>query len=109
MNRMSAVVALLAGLVGGVISRYISPAPVLAQQTPAQSPAPVGLRAQRFSLVNPQGDVVATFTLDEPKPLFPGSRQTGVPFTPPSIRLLDSNGKELWRAGGSPVRNLALK
>ncbi len=109
MNKMTVAAALLAGLAGSVISRYISPAPVLAQQAQAQSPAPVELRAQRFSLVNPQGDVVATFTVDEPKQIFPGSRPPGVPATPPSIRLLDSNGKELWSAGGSPVRNLALK
>lgn len=102
MNRMTIAVALTAGLAGGVISRYVSPAPVLAQQAQAPSPAPVELRAQRFSLVNPQGGVVATFTVDQPR--FDPSAPTA-----PSIRLLDSNGKEIWRAGGSPVRNLALK
>jgi hypothetical protein len=42
--------------------------------------------------VNPEGGVVATFTVDSP-----------------SIRLLDATGKELWSAGGNPVRKLALK
>jgi hypothetical protein len=102
MNRMTIAIALAAGLVGGVISRYISPAPVLAQQAQPQSPAPVELRAQRFVLVNPDGLVAGTFTVE------PG-KLTDVPFTPPSIRLLDWSGKEIWRAGGSPVRNLALK
>ena len=41
MNRMTIAIALAAGLVGGVISRYISPSPVLAQQAQPQSPAPV--------------------------------------------------------------------
>jgi hypothetical protein len=105
MNRMTIVVALVAGLAGGVISRYISPTPVLAQQAQAQSPAPVELRAQRFALVNPDGSVVATFVVDQPKPLagFP------FPFAQSSIRLLDWSGKEIWSAGGNPVRKLALK
>ena len=103
MNKSTIAVALAAGLIGGVISRYISPAPVLAQQAQAQSPAPVELRAQRFSLVNPDGSVVATFTVDHPK------TPDSFPLPPPSVRLLDSGGKELWRAGGNPMRKLALK
>ena len=103
MNRTTIVVALMSGLAGGVTSRYISPAPVLAQQPQAQSPAPVELRAQRFSLVNPDGSVVATFTVDHPK------TPDSFPLPPPSVRLLDSGGKELWRAGGNPIRKLALK
>jgi hypothetical protein len=102
MNKSTIAVALAAGLIGGVISRYISPAPVLAQQAQTQSPAPVELRAQRFVLVNPDGGVAGTFTVEQPKP-------TDFPFAPPSIRLLDWTGKEIWRAGGSPVRQLALK
>ena|ERR1700733_9236635 len=102
MNKSTIAVALAAGLIGGVISRYISPAPVLAQQAQNQSPAPLELRAQRFVLINPDGSVAGTFAVEQTKP-------TDIPFTPPSIRLLDWNGKEIWRAGGSPVRNLALK
>jgi hypothetical protein len=103
MNKSTIAVALAAGLVGGVISRYISPAPVLAQQAQAPSPAPLELRAQRFVLVNPDGAVAGTFSVDQPKP------SPDFPFAAPSIRLLDWSGKEIWRAGGSPVRNLALK
>jgi hypothetical protein len=101
MNRMTIVIALV-GLAGGVISRYISPAPVLAQQAQAQSPAPVELRAQRFTFVNPDGAVLATFGVDQSKV------PDGLPFKP-AIRLLDSNGTEIWSAGGNPVRKLALK
>jgi len=102
MNKMTIVVALVAGLAGGAISRYISPAPVLAQQAQAQSPAPVELRAQRFTFVNPDGAVLATFGVDQSKV------PDGLPFKP-AIRLLDSNGTEIWSAGGNPVRKLALK
>jgi len=102
MNRMPIVVALVASLVGGVISRTISPTPVLAQQPQAQSPAPVELRAQRFALVNPDGLVVGTFMVDQSKAL------DGPPFKP-SIRLLDSSGAEIWSAGGNPMRKLAVK
>jgi hypothetical protein len=101
MNKMTILIAFVAALAGGVISRYVSPSPVLAQQTPAQSPAPVELRAQRFALVNPDGGVVATFVADQSDP-------TNI-LAQPSIRLLDWRGKEIWSAGGSPVRKLALK
>jgi hypothetical protein len=101
MNKTTIGVTLLAGLAGGVISRYISPAPVLAQQAQA---SPMELRAQRFVLINPDGSVAGTFAVERPKPT-----DIPFPFTPSSIRLLDSSGKEIWRAGGNPVRNLALK
>jgi hypothetical protein len=98
MNKSTIAVALAAGLIGGVISRYGAPAPVHAQQ----AQPPVEVRAQRFVLVNPDGGVAGTFTVEQPKP-------TDIPFTPPSIRLLDWSGKEIWSAGGNPVRKLASK
>jgi hypothetical protein len=102
MNRTTILVALVAGLVGGVISRYAAPAGVHAQQAQAQNPALLEVRAQRFVLVNPDGGIAGTFTVEQPKP-------TDIPLIPRSIRLLDWSGKEIWRAGGSPVRNLASK
>jgi hypothetical protein len=100
MNKMTVLIAFVAALAGGVISRYVSPAPVQAQ-TKAQNSAPAEIRAQRFSLVNPDGVLVATFVVDQSNP-------TDI-LAQPSIRLLDWNGKEIWSAGGSPVRKLALK
>ena len=61
MNKMTILIAFVAALAGGVISRYAAPAPVHAQQ--AQTPAPVELRAQRFALVSPRWSVVATFVV----------------------------------------------
>jgi hypothetical protein len=53
MNRkMNFTLALLAGLLGGVLSRYLIPTPVFAQ---AQAPAPREIRAQSFVLVNKEG------------------------------------------------------
>ncbi|MGD0131514.1 MAG: hypothetical protein ABSE57_05675 [Bryobacteraceae bacterium] len=98
---MTVLIAFVAALAGGVISRYAAPAPVHAQQAQAPPPAPVERRAQRFALVNPGGGVVATFVVDQSNP-------TDI-LAQPSIRLLDWNGKEIWSAGGSPVRKLALK
>lgn len=100
MNRMTFVVALAAGLAGGVISRYISPAPVLAQQGP--NAAPVEIRAERFVLVYPNGTVAGTFTT-APQPT------NGMLGLEPAIRLLDPKGREIWRVGGNPVRPLAMK
>ena len=101
MNRSTAVVALVAGHAGGVLSRYISPAPVLAQQAQPNS-APLEVRAQRFALVNSDGSVLATFVVDQPK-------LAGVPVFQTTIRLLDWRGKEIWSAGGDPMRKLASK
>jgi hypothetical protein len=101
MNKMTVLIAFVAALAGGVISRYAAPVPVHAQQAQAPTSAPVELRAQRFALVNPDGGVVATFVADQSNP-------TDI-LAQPSIRLLDWRGKEIWSAGGSPVRKLALK
>ena len=54
------VIALAAGLVGGLVSRYVAPTVVLAQtQT-----APKELRAHNFVLVNDQGNPVGLFGFD---------------------------------------------
>lgn len=98
MNRMTLVVALAAGLAGGVLSRYISPAPVLAQQG-----ASAEVRAQRFVLVYPNGTVAGTFTTT---PQTVNGLALGLE---PTIRLLDAKGHEIWRVGGNPARPLAMR
>jgi hypothetical protein len=53
MNRtLTLTLALAAGLLGGILSRYVTPAAVLAQ---AHSTAPKDIRSQRFTLVNENG------------------------------------------------------
>jgi len=95
MNRkFNLALALAAGLLGGVLSRYVAPWPVLAQAQPAKE-----LRAQSFVLVDDNNNLVGTFTASTPAPK-PGQNQTVV--------LLDRNDKEIWRAGVS-VKVLAQK
>lgn len=95
MNRKcNLALALAAGLLGGLLARYIAPWPVLAQAQPVQE-----LRAQSFVLVDGKDNVVGTFTDSTPAPK-PGQNQTVV--------LLDRNGKEIWRAGVS-VKVLAQR
>jgi len=76
--------ALFAGVVGGVVSRYFDPAAVFAQTS-----APKQITAQSFVLVDEKNNLVGVF-----KSSNIGSGETVV--------LLDRNGKELWRAGVSP-------
>ncbi len=95
MNRkLNLSLALAAGLLGGMLSRYIAPLPVLAQAGP-----PKELRAQSFVLVDDKNNVVGTFTASTIPPK-PGQNQTVV--------LLDRNDKEIWRAGVS-VKVLAQR
>ena len=95
MNRkLNLSLALAAGLLGGVLSRYVTLLPVQAQAGP-----PKELRAQSFVLVDDKNNVVGTFTASTTPPK-PGQNQTVV--------LLDRNDKEIWRAGVS-VRVLAQK
>jgi len=96
MNRkLNLSLALAAGLLGGVLSRYVTPLPVQAQASPPSKE----LRAQSFVLVDDKNDIVGTFTASTTGPK-PGQNQTVV--------LLDRNDKEIWRAGVS-VKVLAQR
>jgi hypothetical protein len=80
MNRkMNFTLALLAGLLGGVLSRYLIPTPVFAQ---AQAPAPREIRAQSFVLVNKEGTPLGLMAVDS----------NGMPV----ITLLDENRRTIW-------------
>jgi hypothetical protein len=105
-NKLTVSFALLAGLAGGMLTRFIAPAPVFAQAPVQILPAPAPLpnpttpvtreiRAQSFTLVDDRGNVVGTFAA-EPR---------GIHF-PARVVLRDSNGREIWSAGGSALRPL---
>jgi hypothetical protein len=57
-RKLNLVFALAAGLLGGFLSRYITPMPVLAQM---QTAAPKEIQAQSFVVVDDKGNVVGTF------------------------------------------------
>jgi len=75
-------VALAAGLLGGLISRYVSPVAAFAQAQTQRE-----IKAQSFVLIDDQGNIVGTFR--------PSADRT------PTVILLDRNGREIWRAGVS--------
>jgi hypothetical protein len=85
MNRtITVTLALAAGLLGGVVSRYVTPTPVFAQ-TPA--PAPKEVRAQSFILVNKQGQPLGRIGFDS----------DGLPV----ITLVNEDGRTIWSTKAS--------
>jgi hypothetical protein len=108
-HKLSAAIALFAGLLGGVLTRYIAPPTAFAQDQP---PIPKEVRAQSFTLVDPSDRTIGTFAA-EPTSGTPSSiimhRLPNNQFAPeaiPAMRIVlrDSNGREIWSAGGSVVR-----
>jgi len=71
--------ALAAGLLGGVLSRYVSPVPAFAQAQTQKE-----IKAQSFVLVDDKDNIVGTFK--------PSADRI------PIVVLLDRNGREIWRA-----------
>jgi hypothetical protein len=74
--------ALLAGVSGGLLSRYIAPPAAYAQN---KQPPTAEIRALRFVLVDFADRPIGTFTTEA------NSR----------IVLRDNSGRVIWRAGGS--------
>jgi hypothetical protein len=101
MNKTVAV-ALAAGLLGGMLTRYIAP-PTAYAQNPAPQTASAEIRAQSFVLVDQADHAIGTFSV-VPGPLGPFGR----PILP-RIVLKDFNGREIWSAGGSPLQPLTVR
>lgn len=95
-RNLPVVLALAAGLLGGFLSRYVTPPSVHAQ---AQPPNALEIKSQRFSLVDAQGRVIGTFTGAVTES--PGGR------TFPRVVLVDPEGRELWSAGGRGFKYLS--
>jgi hypothetical protein len=103
LRKLNPLLALAAGLIGGLASRYVTPFSVHAQAPtpfvapippPPQPAAPAEIKAQSFTLVDRNGNTVGTFA-----PLVSGPLNRG-----DGVVLLDKNGRELWRATTSLVR-----
>lgn len=103
MNK-STILALVAGLVGGMATRYIAPPVAFAQD---QSSAVKEVRAQSFVLTDESDQAVGTFTAESVRNTYGGKTfllpNNGQALKIPKqvrIVLRDSNGRELWSAGG---------
>jgi hypothetical protein len=90
-NKLSSALALLAGLAGGLLTRYIAPPPAFAQ---TQTPVTKEVRAQSFTLVDSSDRAAGTFSVE----LTPHG------MSPYRIILKDANGSVIWTAGGSAIR-----
>jgi hypothetical protein len=93
-HKLNVSLAIAAGLLGGLLSRYIAPASVHAQAPP---PTPNEIRAQRFTLVNLEDQAIGTFMV-EPMRRSPGITIFQGNNIPTRIVLRDSAGRELWSA-----------
>jgi hypothetical protein len=95
-----------AGLLGGMLTRYIAPPAAHAQDQAAVSKE---IRAQSFTMVDQYDHTAATFSY-EPLPgprAFPGNPPfpsgPAIPdrARPGRIVLRDAAGREIWSAGGN--------
>ena len=95
---LTVTLALAAGLVGGILSRYVAPPPAFAQD---KAKVTKEVRAQSFTLVDPSDNTVGTFTSE---PVFRGLQSVPGRLMPMRIVLRDANGREIWSAGGTAIR-----
>lgn len=124
-NKLIIAFALVAGLVGGLLTPYIAPPVAFAQIVRPVNPLPPPgvptvvkeIRAQSFTLVDPADRTIGTFTSEpdgstvnvpgpDPRLDIPQPQRTA-PRT--RIVLRDSNGREIWSAGGSAIRPLSQR
>jgi hypothetical protein len=91
-NKLTFAMILAAGFAGGMLTRFVAPPPVLAQNLIV----PTELRARSFVLTSPEGNPVATFTTE---PLGNFNYR---------VILQSPNGNTLWSAGGSMLRPLVV-
>jgi len=121
-NKLSVAVALVAGLAGGLLTRYITPPPVFAQAPAAQIPAaepaaqtPITneIRARSFTLVDQFDETIGTFTVEPPAHAGLWVQPNGSPDRPGMntrhggpmrVVLRDASGHEIWSAGGNGIR-----
>jgi hypothetical protein len=104
-NKNNVVIALAAGLLGGLLTRYIAPTTAFAQN---QTSSTTEIRARSFVLVDAQDHAVGTFFSEPLSPPFARPAYPGQPV-PSRIVLKDSNGREIWSAGGNPMRPLSQR
>jgi len=90
MQKLTMLLALLAGLSGGIVSHYLLP-------ERGQTAVPNVVAAQRFVLVDSSGNPAGFFAVGTPS----GRQGTG-------IVLYDAQGREIWHASGAIGRSLTV-
>ena len=95
-TKLSVALALIAGVLGGLLDRYITPMVAFAQvQTPTTE-----IRAKSFTLVDASDRAIGTFTAEPfSAPAYPPPGAKNRPRM--RIVLRDSSGCEIWSAGGA--------
>jgi hypothetical protein len=99
--------ALGAGLLGGMLTRYIAPPAAYAQDQPAAKE----IRAQSFTLVDQFDHTAGTFSYEPlpgarmtlPRPQFGGNQPPVDRLAPGRIVLRDASGHEIWSAGANSL------
>lgn len=99
-NKLVIVLAFAAGLVGGLLSRYVAPPTTFAQN---QAPVTKEFRAEGFTLVDSTNRPVGTFASAPAGPLPPPPPPGAAPLPEsraPRTRIVlrDSSGQEIWSA-----------
>jgi hypothetical protein len=89
-TRLTIAIALVAGLLGGLLTRYIAPPVAFAQDQTSNSK---DIRSQSFTLVDSSDRAIGTFST-EPGLYVGAKRQM-------RIVLRDFSGCEIWSAGGA--------
>ena len=89
MQKLNLLLALFAGLMGGLFSGQLLPERV-------QTEIPNVVAAQRFVLVDGKGNPAGVFAVGTPN----GQQSTG-------IVLYDAQGRQIWYASGEMGRSLA--
>ena len=106
---LTIILAVAAGMLGGFLSRCITPPFVYGQAQPGV----VEVRAQRFSIIDPQGRVVGTFTgtftNERLSRTLPPPFGGTLPPRNPRIALVDGTGREFWSADANNLKTLGLK
>jgi hypothetical protein len=99
-SKINLALALLAGLGGGMLTRFIAPPAVAAQNQPQVAQE---VRARSFVLVDAANSPLGTFTAERvmtgPMIGAPEYPPDSVPHVRSRIILRDAEGREVWSAG----------
>ncbi len=107
MNK-TVLLALIAGLVGGMATRYIAPPTAFAQD---QAAATKEIRAQSFTLVDSTDQAIGSFTTEAIpnrfRAMITGPNSTIQRLPEMRVVLRDARGREMWSAESDAVRPLS--